>query len=107
MRGTCGTRRWSRPAARSRAPAPSCARICNSAISDLADVAVAVAPQHLARQRAGVGRVLDHDRAVDDDGGAFAGRILMRISVGRTVLEVLGIEDGHVGAVALPEQAAI
>src|SRR6516225_3036075 len=36
------------------------------------DAAVAVAPQHLARQRARVSRVLNYDRAVDDHGGAVA-----------------------------------
>ena len=32
----------------------------------------AIAAQHFPRQRPGVGRVLDHQRAVDDDGGARA-----------------------------------
>ena len=38
----------------------------------LAHRARGVAAQHLSRQRPGMGRVLDHERAVDDDGGARA-----------------------------------
>ena len=58
------------------------------------------AAQHLARQRAGVGRVLDH-HAVDDDGGARAGRKLVRVGVGRAVAEIVRIEDRDVGADSL------
>src|SRR6516225_4946614 len=71
------------------------------------DAAVAVAPQHLARQRARVSRVLNYDRAVDDHGGAVAAGISMRIGIGGAVFEVGGIEDRHVGAVAFSQQTAI
>ena len=36
------------------------------------DCASGIAPKHLPRQRAGMGRVLDHDRAIDDHRGARA-----------------------------------
>src|SRR5215472_14013096 len=71
------------------------------------DAAVAVAPQHLARQRTRVSRVLNYDRAVDDHGGAVAAGISMRIGIGGAVFEVGGIKDRHVSAVTFAQQAAI
>src|SRR5258708_5294568 len=47
-----------------------------------ADTAVAASPQHHTGQRAGVGRVLHRDRAVDERGGARAGRLLVRVGRG-------------------------
>src|SRR6516165_10349837 len=68
------------------------------------DAAVAVAAQHLAGQRARVSRVLDHDRAVDDHGGAVAAGISMRIGVGGAVFEVGGIEERDGGVEDRPRQ---
>src|SRR5215471_19719904 len=73
----------------------------------LGDRAVAAAPQHPAGQGARMGRVVDHHGAVDDDGGAFAARIAVRVRIARPVVEVGGVEDGDVGPPARPEQAAV
>src|SRR5262249_49186369 len=71
------------------------------------DAAVAVAPQHLARQRARVSRVLDHDGAVDDHTGALAAGISMWSGRGSAILKLGGIKDRPVGAATFPQQTAI
>ena len=50
---------------------------------------------------AGVGRVVDDEDAVDDDRRARAGRIAVRVGVGRAVVEIVRVEDRDVGAPAL------
>lgn len=47
----------------------------------------AIAFKHRARQCAGVRRVPDHERAVDDDAGARAGWELVRIGVSCAIFE--------------------
>src|SRR6185312_11645767 len=69
--------------------------------------AARIAAQHFAGQGAGVGCVLDHERAVDDHRGARAARELMRLGVGGAVGEIVGVEDDHIGAKTLAQQAAV
>src|SRR5438046_1917884 len=73
----------------------------------LADAAVRLAAQHDARCRAGVSRLLDDDRAVDDDGRAFAARIAMRVRVSRTIPEVVRIKDCDVGPVTFLQESTV
>ena len=58
----------------------------------------AIAFKHRARQCAGVRRVPDHERAVDDDAGARAGWELVRIGVSCAIFEILWIENHDVSA---------
>ena len=60
-----------------------------AAVTTSATVAGTVAPQHFARQRAGMGGVVDHERAVDDDAGARAARELVRVGVGGAIGEIV------------------
>ena len=77
-------------------------RLLPAGLALSADTYAGVAPQHLARQRAGVGRVLDHEGAVDDDGGACAARELVRIGVGGAIGKIVRIEDRRRRRESLP-----
>src|SRR3974377_742836 len=72
-----------------------------------AHAARSIAPKHLSGQRPGVGAILDHDNAVDDDGSAASAGIAMRIRVSRAIMKVCGIKDCDVGASAFAQQPAV
>src|ERR1700737_3945778 len=65
------------------------------------------AAQDAARQRVGVGGILDHDGTIDEHGRTGSARILVRLRVGRTVAKIAGIEDRQVRTITLPQETAI
>src|SRR4029453_19263030 len=82
------------------APHPWHFRAGGGATASLADAAVGAAAQDNPRRRAGMGRILDDDDAIDDDRRARTARIAVWVRVSRLVPEIIGIKDRKVGAVA-------
>src|SRR5215471_20568194 len=71
------------------------------------DAPVGGPAQHGSRQRAGVPGIFDDDDPIDEHCRAGAGWVLVRLRIGRAVLEVGRIEDRDVGPVTFLEKAAV
>jgi len=67
--------------------------LATGAVKISSDRAARIPPQHLPRQRAGVGGVLHHRHVVDNDAGARPRGELVRVRISRAVAEVGRIED--------------
>src|SRR5262245_19921971 len=65
----------------------------------LADASVRGAAHHSARHCTRVGRILDDEDAVDDDGRPRPARVAMRVRVSCLVAEIARIKNGDVRAV--------
>src|SRR5262249_35201510 len=92
---------------RRRGPACGLVRPRGHGLPTLPDRSIARAAENHPRQRAGVGCVLDDERAVDENRRTLAARILVRVGIGRPIAKILRIEDRDVGAKTIAQQSAI
>src|SRR5437879_2672463 len=82
-------------------------RLLQHQIRSSTNISGTVPSKHEPGQRAGMCGVFNNDSSVDQNGRAAAGRILMRLRIGRAIAKIGGIKDRYVGAITLPQEPAV